>query len=226
MSTSRARVRRFRKAMPTDPDTVGKIIVAYENGRAGPWLAPKPGTLDWSTAIANLAERFKSDLNQERLSAGLDRLKASLSTEMDNCRVGNCWQVWYGWYATVCITGTIKQHQMRDGRWMWDVECYWHYFVQLINTLVDQRVETHGVAALDIIACFASKSSPAADRDHGLIYEDSRTRGTGAGDDSNCMEKYNSLDLAEPAKDKVLPLIPWWIANLFGFEYMAPFQGT
>lgn len=36
------------------------------------------------------------------------------------------------------------------------------------------------------------------------------------------MEKYGSLVMTEPTGDKALPLIPWWIANLFGFEYVTP----
>ena len=162
-STSQRKRRKFREVRPSNPKTVENVLKWYKTGRTSPWLAPKPKTLDWSTAITSLADEFSKDRNKDRLSSGLHRLKASLSTEMDNCVVGNCWQVWYGWYAVVCITGTIEQHQIHDGHWLWDVECHWHSFVQVINTLVDQRVETHGVAALNIIACFASRSSPVAD---------------------------------------------------------------
>lgn len=171
-ATSRDGRRKFRQAKPTDSATVDKVLTAYELGRTSPWLRPKDNTLDWGLAIASLAKQFNNDCDENKLSEGLERLRVSLTAQLNDCVVGNCWQVWYGWYATICVQGTIKQHQTRDGHTTLDTKVYWHHGVELINTLVDQHVESHGAAALDIIACFASESlaspppPPSAARPH------------------------------------------------------------
>ncbi|KAH7012474.1 uncharacterized protein B0I36DRAFT_339345 [Microdochium trichocladiopsis] len=191
-----------RAGQPSDPDAIGKLFAAYNKGRDAPWLDAKPVAVDWEQEILQLAQRYRVDHDKEQLDRSLGDLKKSLNRELDNCAIGNGWNVWYGWYAVNCIQGTFKQHQIRHGQIEWKHHLYWHYGVELFNMLVDDRLKHHGIGALNILACFAN----------------SRYRGAGLGSDRDALDKYAALDLHEPPDSRPLPLIPWWIAELFELE--------
>lgn len=133
------------------------VVAAYEKGRHAPWLQPRPVSLDWRRAIVDLAHEYRVQGDKKKLGISLEHLKKSLSGILIDCVTGNGWDVWFGWYAVICIQATFKR-----ARHDWSTDVVWNHGVELFNLLVDERVDSHGADALSILACFASKSPSTA----------------------------------------------------------------